>query len=179
MWSKAMRSEFRNALSAAIIVALATAASPLAFAETTGAQSQANQGPAADCPNWPRMPGYRMGMGRNSGQIMGMMQSHVEGRMAALKSELKITDAQSKLWSDFASAMTGAAATMRGMYSETAQNGFNGSLPDRLDRMETHMSAHIAAIEAVKAALAPLYASFTDDQKKRADRILVGPMGMM
>lgn len=42
----------------------------------------------------------------------GMMTSHVEGRIAALKSELKITDAQALQWSRFADALRGTAKSM-------------------------------------------------------------------
>lgn len=53
------------------------------------------------------------------------------------------------------------------------------TLPERLEAQETMLSAHLASLKALKGALDPLYASFSDDQKKRADRLMIGPMGMM
>jgi LTXXQ motif family protein len=50
--------------------------------------------------------------------------------------------------------------------------------PDRLDRMEKMMSAMLEAVKGTKAALAPLYAVFTEEQKKVADQLIRGPMGM-
>ena len=48
------------------------------------------------------MPMMRMMMGQNG---MPMMASHIDGRLAFLKTELKITDAQLPLWNVFAQAM--------------------------------------------------------------------------
>ena len=50
--------------------------------------------------------------------------------------------------------------------------------PDRLDRMEKMMSAMLEAVKGTKAALTPLYAVFTEEQKKLADQLIRGPMGM-
>ena len=40
------------------------------------------------------------------------------------------------------------------------------------------LSAHLDAVRQIKAAVEPLYASFSDEQKRTADE-LVSPMGMM
>jgi hypothetical protein len=40
-------------------------------------------------------------------------------------------------------------------------------------------TAHLEALQKLKAAVDPLYAAFADDQKKAADQLMVGPMGMM
>jgi len=53
------------------------------------------------------------------------------------------------------------------------------SAPDRFDRMEKMMTAMLDAVKATKSALAPLYAVLTDEQKKVADQLIHGPMGMM
>ena len=39
--------------------------------------------------------------------------------------------------------------------------------------------AGLASLQAIKAALDPLYASFSDEQKKLADGLKIGPMGVM
>jgi len=48
------------------------------------------------------MPMMRMMMGQGG---MPMMAKHIDGRLAFLKTELKITDAQLPLWNVFAQAM--------------------------------------------------------------------------
>jgi hypothetical protein len=41
------------------------------------------------------------------------------------------------------------------------------------------MTAHLDALHRFKAAIEPLYAALSDEQKKTADELLMGPMGMM
>src|SRR3954451_23349317 len=53
--------------------------------------------------------------GGNAGGEMRMMPTeHVEGRIAFLKTELKITDAQLPQWNAFADALRNGAGQMRG-----------------------------------------------------------------
>ena len=58
------------------------------------------------------------------------------------------------------------------------QDGASVNAPDRLDRMEKMMTAMLESIKATKVAFAPLYAVLTDEQKKVADQLIHGPMGM-
>ena len=44
---------------------------------------------------------------------------------------------------------------------------------------EKMMTAHLEALRQFKAAVDPLYAALSDEQKKTADELLMGPMGMM
>ena len=44
---------------------------------------------------------------------------------------------------------------------------------------EKMMTAHLEALRKFKAAVDPLYAALSDEQKKTADELLIGPMGMM
>jgi len=53
------------------------------------------------------------------------------------------------------------------------------SLPDRLDQNEQLMAAQLDALRAMNKALKPLHATLSDDQKKAADQLFWGPMGMM
>ena len=130
-----------------------------------------------------------MGNGRQMGTDMtqmmsmmgaqsGMMMSDVEGRLAVLKTELKITDAQAPQWNRFADALRTAAKSMNGMFEQTMQPGAAATLPTRLDRHEKMLSAHLNALRTVEA-VEPLYASLSDEQKALADGLMIGPMGMM
>ena len=40
-------------------------------------------------------------------------------------------------------------------------------------------AGHLASLQAIKAALTPLYASFSDEQKTLADGLKIGPMDVM
>ncbi len=142
-------------------------------------------------------PGASGGMSMMGGMpMMGMMQmmmgqhgmaGHVEGRIAFLKTELKITEAQSPQWNQFAEALRANArrmTEMRGMMSGmmsamTGQGAAAMSAPERLDRVETMMTNMLDCVRTTKAALGPLYVVLTDEQKKLADELLRGPMGMM
>ena len=124
-----------------------------------------------------------MGMMRNMMTMMGaqsgMMAANVEGRIASLKSELKITDAQTSAWNKFADALRAAGGSMNDMYQQMMQSGPATTLPARLERREAMLSAHQGRIKTLKEALDPLYASLSAEQKKIADSIMIGPMGMM
>jgi hypothetical protein len=112
--------------------------------------------------------------------MMAMMVGHVEGRLAFLKTELKITDAQLPLWNTFAEAVRANAKAME----QIIQGGMMGasqsaSLPEKLAMREKMMTAHLDALRKLKTAIDPLYAALSDAQKKTADELLMGPMGMM
>lgn len=103
--------------------------------------------------------------------MMQMMRSgeHIEGRLAFLKAELKITDSQEKAWSDFADAARKAAATTQGAHMGMRQmSGAAGdvTLPQLLDRHQGNLEARLEATRAMKAALDPLYAALDEQQKQ-------------
>lgn len=119
-------------------------------------------------------------MGGTMMPMMGMTD-HIEGRLAFLKTELKIADAQLPQWNAFADAVRASATQMNDMMKQGSammQGGTPPSLPQRLDLHETHMAAHLEMLRKMKAALLPLYASLSDEQKRSADVLFYGPMGM-
>jgi hypothetical protein len=117
-----------------------------------------------------------MGMMGQGGMILPMMEmgEHIEGRIAFLRTELKITDVQLPQWNAFADALR--AKRRNTMMQGMGQGGTSVSAPARLDRMERMMTAMFDAVKATKAALGPLYAVLSDDQKKTADQLIQGPM---
>jgi hypothetical protein len=72
-------------------------------------------GPMGGAGEMPMMGMMRMMMGQDGMGGMSMMAGHVEGRLAFLKTELKITDAQLPLWNAVADAIRADAKTMAGM----------------------------------------------------------------
>lgn len=123
------------------------------------------------------------GMGQMMMAMMGdrgaMMVDRVEGRLEFLKGQLKITDAQMPQWIRFADALRSTATSMSGMQQQMMQGGMPASLPDRIDLHEQMLSAHLDRVKDIKAALDPLYAALSDEQKKLADQLIMSPMGMM
>ena len=127
----------------------------------------------------PTMGMMRMMMGRDGMSMMGAMARHVEGRLAFLKTELKITDAQLPLWNAVADAMRANAKTMGDMAGGMMGGSETATLPDKLAMRDKMMTAHLEALRKFKAAADPLYAALSEEQKKTADELLIGPMGMM
>ncbi len=109
--------------------------------------------------------------------ILGIMgiAGHVEGRIAFLKAELKITDAQLSKWNTFADALRNnarqAAETLGTAGQATALNA-----PNRLDHREKMLTSMLEMVRSTKTALSPLYAVLSDEQKKLADSLLREPM---
>lgn len=109
----------------------------------------------------------------------GMMAPYIEGRIATLKAELKITSTQTPQWNRFADALRTAGNSMNHADMPMMHSGSATTLPARLAARQAMLATHLTALGALKSALDPLYASFSDEQKKIADRLMIGPMGMM
>ena len=119
------------------------------------------------------MPMMNMMMGTRSGA------AHIEGRLAFVKAELKITDAQAAEWNAFAEATRSNANSMSEIRATMmSRSAAPSTLPDRLALEDKAMTAHLTALKKTEEAVAKLYAVLTADQKKIADSIVVGPMGM-
>jgi hypothetical protein len=104
----------------------------------------------------------------------------VEGRIAFLRTELKITDTQTGAWNAFADALRANAKKLgevRG--SMMAQMNTAQPAPDRLGLQEQWLAARLEGTRAIRAAATALYGVLADDQKKTADEILAPHMGMM
>ena len=101
-----------------------------------------------------------------------MGPSRIEGRIAFLRAELKITNAQAPAFDAVANAMRDNDRTMRAaMEARQQQHGQQSNLLDRLDQRQKGAEAMANATGKLKAAWAPLYASLSDDQKKTADEL--------
>jgi len=124
-----------------------------------------------------------MGMMRQSGSAMGGMATidRVEGRIAFLRTELKITDAQTSAWNAFADALRTNAKSLGDVRASMMPQA--GAAPqtlvDRLALQEKWLTVRLEGTRAMKSALTNLVGTFSDEQKKTADEILGPHMGMM
>lgn len=130
------------------------------------------------------MMGDMMGFGRGMKQGMGqgaMMHSvpMMEGRLAYIKADLEITDAQMAAWDAYADAVRARHATMEGMRAETMKAKESGSALQRLDARIKTMESRLESLKALKPVTEGLYAVLSDEQKKKADQLLGGGCGMM
>ena len=113
--------------------------------------------------------------------------SRIEGRLAFLRTELKITDAQSKDWEGLAQLMRQQDKARRDrfeqMRAQRAQQAGATPAPrpnalEQLQRRQTMADQRAADLKQFVAAFQPLYASFSTDQKQTADQLFArGPGG--
>jgi|SRR6185295_14768683 len=166
-----MRKRHLAAMSCALVMALSLTGS----AEAQGPQRGERGGGM-----WYDGPGWGMGMFGRWGRGSDMMLERIEGRLAFMKAELKITDAQTAPWNAFADAVRAAAKQHNErMKAILAGDDRSKPLPDRLDAQEQFLGARLEQIKLIKASLKGVYAVLSDDQKKEADEMIIPMVGMM
>ncbi len=169
------------------------------LAGTTFAQAPAPGGAAPD-PHHPATPqpapppAQRGGpgpgmMGGDMGRMMQpMMQQMMQGRMAAavlqpfrriegqlayVRAELRITDAQAQPWNAFAETVRAQAERLRQATRQAMTGAAEpGPAPQQMERRIALLSAHLDALRAVAAAAAPLYAVLSEEQRRTADELM-------
>ena len=94
--------------------------------------------------------------------------SHIEGRIAFLKTELKITDAQLPQWNAFADALRSSMTALHAAMQSMMQANGRATAPDQMERQVAVLSSHLDSAKAGLAAVKPLYAALSDEQKKTA-----------
>jgi hypothetical protein len=112
------------------------------------------------------------------------MIDRIEGRIAFLRAELKISEAQDKSWMAFADALRANAKRLGELRAAARQSPATTSLVDRLDRQERWLAARVEGVRTIKTALGALYVVLTEEQKKAAEDLLgphmgFAPMAMM
>lgn len=133
------------------------------------------------------MMGGQAPMGQTGMGAMAQMMApeHVEGRIAFLKTELKITPEQEASWDAFAEVLRANTGGLQEgmMQMPGGMGGQGGAAATPLQRIEARegiLNSRLESVRKLKTVLAPLYQSFDGAQKQKADRLLVPPMmGMM
>jgi hypothetical protein len=120
------------------------------------------------------------GMGMMGPGMHGMMgpgnfdfRPMMEGRLAYLKAELAITDAQTAAWEGYVDAVKGRVSAMQNVHSTMMQAMQSGSALERLDARINAMTTMVDSLKSMRPAIETLYNALSDDQKKKAD-ILIG-----
>lgn len=118
-------------------------------------------------------------MSSGAGASAMMSSTHIEGRIAFLKTELHVTDAQTPQWSAFADALRAQSKTGCGAMSKVNPPAETSSATTHVEAMLTMMAARLDSLKAVVNAEKALYGVLADDQKAAADELIFGPsMGM-
>lgn len=166
----------KTSILAVVAIVLAVAAVGTVHAQWGGPRHHHMMSRAA-MDGGPMGGGGHMGRWADRGKSMCGMARHIDGRLAFLKAELKITDDQEKLWDDYASALRGNAEAMTGRCTALKdQGGKKQKLPDRLDTREQFMEARLEALRTTNKALKPLYGALSDTQKEAADELIHGSL---
>lgn len=160
-------------VAATLLTSTAAMAAPLGVVPAAGAPGVQTQATPV------QMRGGQFGHHREMGGV-----DRVEGRIAFLKAELKITDAQNSLWEPVAKAMrdqSTALKTLRDQRPQRDQAERERTLtaPEALARRNDRiaMQSKVLAVRAdgqkqFTDAFTKLYAQLSDDQKKTADSLL-------
>lgn len=102
----------------------------------------------------------------------GETTTFIEGRLAFLKAELKITDAQNDVWTAYGQALKNNLETMKTMH-ELMQSTFEAKTPvERLDGRVAAMETRLSALKEMQPALAKLYEVLDETQKDKANNVL-------
>ncbi|MAB12606.1 Spy/CpxP family protein refolding chaperone [Parvibaculum sp.] len=116
------------------------------------------------------------GCGMMGNSASGDYDTYLDGRIAFLKAELKITEDEEPAWNEYADAMRTNSQTMvsmRGTMMQMFRNsGQNRSVVDLLNFRIEAMKARLETLQELKPATEKLYNALSDEQKKKADEIL-------
>lgn len=136
-----------------------------------------------------RRDGGRRGPGRMGG-FRGDAGQHIEGRIAFLKAELKITDAQTRQWDQYAAFMRDVAKTRADAQAErqaareaarsqdrpgpgeARQQRERKPLLDRIGDQEKRLQTMLQLTQKRKAATESLFKVLNDEQKKLAEDLI-------
>src|SRR5208282_1561927 len=152
-----MRQQLR--LAALLVLALVGAAG----CAVEGASAQA---PSAPAPTAAPLPADQAAPAPGPHRNFSF-NSHIDGRIAYLKAELKITPAQERLFEKVAQAMRNNDEDMKKSFeAQRAARGTPQSAVDRLDVEVKMMQQRVRSRERYLAAFKPLYASLAPDQKQ-------------
>ena len=184
-------------MAASLALALATAGAPGALAQGQAAdphhqatQPQAPQAPAAATDETGMGAGVTMPMMAEMMSMMGMMAhggadpfaglplTRIEGRLAFVKAELAITEAQMPQWEASAAMLRASAGKLLAELQALRKAPAPTTALEQLDRLERIDTLLLEAIRACRTAFTPLYAVLDDGQKRTADELMLGVMGL-
>ena len=100
---------------------------------------------------------------------------YVRGRLAFMKAELEISNAQEQLWEVFAEAL-------RDFLKARSRPGIGSSagtvaLPERLAMRERDLASDLEALRQWKAIIETFYAGLSEEQRRGADQLLTQLFG--
>jgi hypothetical protein len=120
-----------------------------------------------------------MNMMESMGPGSAGMIDRIEGRIAFLRAEFQITEAQANTWNDFADALRSNAKKLGEVRASMRTGPMQAAtVIERLDLQERWLLARLEGTRAIKSALSSLYGALLEDQKKTANELLAVHTGM-
>jgi hypothetical protein len=184
-------------IAAALMLAATTAVASAQAPTATDPHHPPQSATPAPAPVQPptTQPGMRMMGDMPMMNMMGMMRmmemmgpgmaaiDRIKGRIAFLRAELNITEAQANVWNAFADAMRTNAEKLREVRASMMPQPDAGqqqapTVAGRLDQQERSLLARLEGTRALKSAVTNLYGTLSEDQKKTANELLAPQMGM-
>jgi len=135
-------------------------------------------------PGWggggPGMMGYGGGMHhgmmrggpRGFGPGAGAPAFNVDARLAALKTELKISSNQESAWNAYAAQVKKQSEAMQALFAKAPAQA--QSAPERMAQRAEFAKVRATNMEAMSGVVKGLYATLTAEQKTLADQFLAG-----
>ena len=133
------------------------------------------------------MPGQAGGMMNMQGgsPMMQMMRvrsgdmptDRIEGRIAYLHAERRITEAQMAAWKEVAAALRANAKRLTEAKPDEGQRA-NASMLERADAQERLLVVRLETIRALKIATAKLYPMLDEAQKRSAEELMAPYLGI-
>lgn len=102
------------------------------------------------------------------------MIDRIEGRIAFLRAELGIAEAQTGAWDALAEALRANAKRL----AEARLAPAAATFADRLQREENWLSARLEGVRAMRTAFDGLYQALSEKQRKAADELFFTHMGL-
>jgi len=122
--------------------------------------------------------GAAPGMGPMSGdQSMGSSAARLEGRIAFLRAELHITDAQAPAWDTFANTLRAGREHLDAARAALQDSGRAADPMARLASFESHLRERTEAIHMTRMAFDTLYRQLDDAQKRTATATMLPFIG--
>ncbi|MGE0258829.1 MAG: Spy/CpxP family protein refolding chaperone [Alphaproteobacteria bacterium] len=114
--------------------------------------------------------------GHHQARARMMPGQFIDGRIAFLKAQLKITPAQEGQWQKVEAAMRENAKALDQTIATARQKSGDRNAVERLEMREQFAKVRAENSDRILAAFKPLYGSLSQDQQKMADQ-LIGAAG--
>ncbi|HJQ57742.1 MAG TPA: Spy/CpxP family protein refolding chaperone [Vineibacter sp.] len=101
----------------------------------------------------------------------------IEGRIAFLHAEIRVTETQMAVWTEFANVLRANAKRIAD--ADKAHPPLSAaSAAERLEAQERWLAARLENVRALRAAYGKLFAVLDENQKKTANELVASHMGM-